>query len=156
MSGFFGRGGSVILAQSAAPVSHTGDTAEATLASVTIPAGSIGANGQIEVITLWSTTNSANTKTLRVKLGATAFMAAAATTTLTEQTYTRIANRGAANSQVGYNSANISGFGSTTGAATTGAIDTTADVTLAITGQLALATETLTLESYIVKLYPKG
>ena len=44
----------IILAQSAVAVSKTGDTNEATLASITIPAGAMGANGSLRLTTVWS------------------------------------------------------------------------------------------------------
>ena len=46
----------------------TGTTFAATLATITIPAGLIGANGKVKFYPLWSNTNNANTKTLRVVL----------------------------------------------------------------------------------------
>jgi hypothetical protein len=148
--------GAGAIAQSAVAQSVTGTTTETTLATITIPAGSMGPNGQIEVTTLWSCTNSANNKTLRVKFGSTAFLNVAATTSAAIHVLTRIANRNSAASQVGSPSSTTNSLGATGASVTTAAIDTTADVTLAITGQLASASETLTLESYIVKIYPKA
>ena len=45
-----------------APVSLTGSTSVVTLATVTIPAGLLGANGKLKIYPLWSTTNNANIK----------------------------------------------------------------------------------------------
>lgn len=147
---------SIILAQSAVAVSHTGDTNETTLATVTIPAGAMGANGQIEIETLWSYTNSGNNKNFKVKFGGVSFTNATATTTATAQTLTRIANRNSAASQVGFVASSSNGLGTSTGSVVTANVDTSADVTLLITGSLALGSETITLESYIVKLFPKA
>lgn len=141
-----------VLAASAVAQSITGTLTETTLASGTIPAGTLGANGQVDIVALWSHTNSANNKTLRVKFGGTNFMAVVTTTTGVDQTYTRIANRGVTNSQIGFIAASSTGFSAIAGSNVTASVDTTADVTLLITGQLALGSETITLESYIVKL----
>lgn len=148
--------GAGAFAQDATAQSITGTLTETTLATITIPAGSLGPNGSFEIETLWTVTNSANTKTLRVKLGSTAFANIAATTSASAQLHTRVANRNSAASQVGFPSANSSGFGVSSAAVTTGAVDTSQDAIVTITGQLASAGETITLESYVVKLFPKA
>lgn len=141
-----------ILGQSGAAVSGAADTAENTLATVSVPAGSMGVNGVVRVTSLWSYTNSANNKTLRVDFGGFDFLSNAATTTVGTQTLTLIRNRNATNSQVGFTNATFGAIGTTTGTATTCAVDTTAAVSLTLTGQKASAGETLTLESYTVEL----
>lgn len=145
-----------ILDQGAAGVSHTGDTVETTLATITIPAGAMGINGRIEVRCRWSFSGTAGTKTPRIKFGATTIVGTAAGATITAYRHNaEVANRGAANSQYTY----IEGMNSsaaslmTTG---TAAIDTTAAVNIAITGQLAAAADTIKLESYQVLLFPKA
>ncbi len=148
-----------VLAQSSVAVSHTGDTNETIKATVVIPAGAMGLNGRLRVTTLWSTTNSANNKTVRVRLGGiggTSFLGAIATTTATFKSQIEIGNRNAANSQVAFasNSFTAGGWGSTTTAVTTGAIDTSAAQDLVFTATLASAGETITLESYLVELIP--
>lgn len=145
--------GGIPLGQSAVAASNTGGTTETTLATITIPAGAMGANGRIEVRALFSVTNSANTKTLRVRFGGTTFASSAVTAVGSAPLLMNVANRNAANSQVGTLG---TGFGTASGAAITTAIDTTAAVNITITGQLGLGTEAITLESYQVLLYPKG
>jgi hypothetical protein len=125
------------------------DTNEGTLVTVTIPANLLGSSGQVIVETLWTHTNSSNNKSLRVRFGGTVMTGVTATTTATTQAYTRIANRGATNSQVTYASAGT-GFGLIAGAVVTSAIDTTADVAITITGQKTSSGETIKLESYCV------
>lgn len=144
-----------VLAQSGVAVSHTGNITETTLATITLPAGSMGANGQVVIETLWSYTNSANNKTLKAKLGASTFMDLTVTTTALTQFRTRIANR-SASSQVGFAAAAGSPFGNSGSALVTSAIDTTAAQTVTLTAQLASAAETITLESYIVQVFPKA
>lgn len=146
-----------VLAQSAVAVSNTATTSEEALATVAIPARAIGPNGRLRITTTWTVTNSANTKTMRVRLGGlsgTAFMVSAQTAIVAEKTMTEIANRNSASSQVGFISTNTSGFGTGTGSNVTGTINTAVAQDLVITGQKASSGETLTLESYLVEVLP--
>jgi hypothetical protein len=146
------------LAQSGVAVSHTGDTTEFTFVTVTIPGGMMGPNGRVEVEAFWTAgANNANAKTTRVRFGGasgTAFEGISLASNLTGQFHTSIANRGATNSQTGHASGNL-GYGLATGARVDAAVDTTADVNLLLTGTLGVGTDTLTLESYTVRVYPK-
>ena len=54
-------------------------------------------------------------------------------------------------SQVG-GSAGISGFGGSSGVAVTSTVDTSADVTILLTVQLGVDTDTVTLRSYSVEV----
>lgn len=143
-----------VLAASGVSASHTGNTNETTLATVTIPANALGANGLIEVYTQWSWTASANGKTARVRLGGAAgtiFCAMAAqASSASLRDFRSIQNRNATNSQIG--GAAAAQYASTSGAVVTGAIDTTAAVDLVISGQLSTGTETISLEGYWVKV----
>lgn len=46
---------------------------ETTLATVSVPANSMGPNGSVIVTAVWSYTNSANVKTMRGRFGGTTF-----------------------------------------------------------------------------------
>lgn len=138
-----------IIYSSGSAVVLTGTTAETTLASLTIPGGLLGASGTIIVIALWSHTNNANTKTKRVKYGS--FAAPyTETTSVSSRDYFSMHQR-STNAQVTYSA---SGFGNSASALLTGSIDSTVDQTLSITGQLASASDTLTLEAIRVEVYP--
>lgn len=142
-----------ILGASAVAVSGAADTNENTLATITIPAGAMGLNGILRVYSNWSFTNSANTKTLRYRLGGiggTVYFQTAQTTQAWYADFRIISNRGATNSQVGPQ--NSAQFGSGSGSPATSTIDTSAATTLVITGQKGLAGDTLTLESYLCEL----
>ena len=146
-----------VLGQSAVAVPHTGDTNEAILATIAVPANAIGKNGLLAVSGLYTTTNSANNKNLRLRFGAsgsgtggTSIALSVVTTVVTCWARTNVCNRNATNSQMA--------FGNWTGMTSTAtinasAIDTTAATEINITGQLALGSETITLESYQVLLY---
>jgi hypothetical protein len=138
-----------VLAASAVAASHTGATSETTLATVTIPANAMGPNGRVRITTVWSATNSANNKTLRHKFGGVNYFAQNMTTQQGWRHQNEIINRNATNAQVG-NTSNA--FGSLSGAPIASAVDTSAAVTVLITGQLANVADTLTLESYCVEI----
>lgn len=143
-----------ILAASAVAASMGANTSEGALATIAIPAGAMGLNGILRVTTLWAYTNSGNNKIMRIRLGGisgTAFLELTITTQASTTNIKMIANRGSASSQVTFNSQS-GGTGNTTGAVTTGTVDTSVAQDLVITGQKASAGETLTLESYIVEL----
>jgi len=150
-----------VLGAAGVAASHTGDTAETQLASLTLPGGAMGPNGVLRVTTLWSYSNSANSKTLRVRLGGlsgTAFQANAVTTSNIGVMQRTIQNRNSQSSQIGFNIANAVSY-TTVGSGTsvaTGAVDTSVDQSLVITGQLASAGETVTLESCLVELAHHG
>lgn len=139
-----------VLAQSSVAASHTGNTSETTLASVVIPAGAMGPNGRVRITSLWSGTNSANAKTMRHKFGGVNYFAQNLTTQNGWRHENEIGNRNVANTQIGNGN---NAFGSMSVAPNSSAVDTSSDVTIQFTGQLANAAETVTLESYLVELY---
>lgn len=143
-----------VLANSAEAVSGAADTNENTLATVSIPAGAMGANGTLRVTTKWTATNNANSKTVRYKLGGTQFGAGFVNSAATLVHMVMIDNRNAANSQIGHNN-NSTAFGTSSTAFTTGTVDTSAAQDLIITAQKATGTDTMTLESYTVEVIHK-
>lgn len=147
------------LAASAVPQNLTGTTNETVLATVSVPAGAMGANGALHVITTWSFTGSTNAKTMRARLGGIGgtqhlgqSVSSATNVVLSDER--RIRNRNSAASQVCSTNAGATAYGTTTAAVTTSTIDTSVGVDLVFTGQLALAGETITLETYEVWLIP--
>ena len=149
-------GAARVLAQSAIAASITGTTSETVLATVTIPGGTMGANGTLRVTTLWSYTNSANNKIPRIRLGGlagTLIFSLTATTTGMYRDQREIHNRNAQNSQVFWgNTSSGGGWGTTVGTVSTGSVDTSASQDLVFTAQLANTGETITLEYYLVEL----
>jgi hypothetical protein len=130
---------------------YTGSTTETTLINVTVPAGSMGNNGQIVVTCNWATNNSAGAKAGVVYLGGTAVGTASSYTTSTGgSSMNSIRNRGLLTKQV----SQLIG-GASTGANVYTAIDTSADKAITITGDLATATDNVILEGFTVELLPK-
>ncbi len=159
------EGGRVLLGQDSPAQSLTGNTTDQTgpsgtiRAIVPVPANMMGANGVIEIETLWTYTNSANAKNIRVRFGGTSgtlFLNTAPTTTYGLQNVCYIRNAGATNSQKGFVAASGSHYGTASGTPwpTTGAIDTTAAQGLIIGGQLTNTGETITLDAYAVWCRP--
>ncbi len=144
----------LLLAQSAEAVTHTGSIAETTLATITVPANAMGANGRLIIKTLWTTSASTNNKNTRVYFGATKFTSIPinSASNITARYETEIANRGAVNSQIG-GAENYYGFSQATVPVVTSAIDTSTDVDVTIKTALANAGDSVTLESYSVLLY---
>lgn len=140
------------VAQSGVAASHTGDTNETTLATVSIPPP--GPNGVVRIEALWSFTNSGNAKTLRYKLGGTTIYSTAPTTTASGRHSVTLFNRNSAASQVGPVNAigTSSAFGNLGASLATATVDMSAAVNLTLTAQLASAGETITLEAYLVEM----
>jgi hypothetical protein len=157
MSGFLNAGPAIILGQSAVAVSHTGDTAAFTLATVTVLANSMGKNGRLAIKANFSITGVAGVRTAEVQfngnwIGGSNADATATTSVLVDA---EVANRNNAAAQR-YGSQNgrpgVSAF-ALVGAL---AVDTTVDRTVTFVGQLGNAADTVTLESYQVLLFPKA
>ena len=129
------------------------DTVENTLASIVIPAYSMGPNGFVKVHWVTSHTNSANNKFWRVKLGSIGFTALTRTTQgATMQWLTKVQNQNNVASQKSFNNQTNIVFGDSGAAVTTGAVNTAVDQTLTITVQKALGTESMVLECWDVEV----
>ena len=131
--------------------SFTGSINETTLVNVTVPAGSIGNNGQIVVTANWACNNSSGTKTGTVYLGGTSVGSTSAYTTSTGgSSINSIRNRGA----LGAQTSQLIG-GAAAGAAVYTSIDTSVDKSITFTGDTATATDHMILEGYTIQLLPK-
>lgn len=130
-------------------------TNEEILATIPLPSGLLSRNTRVEVETQWSVTNSANTKTLRVRLGTTGISSDLITTNSLSTGHaaarylTAVTNRNNLAAQTFHQSAQIGASGAAVGALTA---NTAVLQNIYITGQKATAGETLTLVSYVVRL----
>ena len=147
-----------ILGQSGTAIAHTGTVAETKLASVLVPAGAMGVNGILQIETTWSNTNNANNKTRVVRFGSgdnvsgTSFQGLVATTQFQHVGLQVISNSTAA-VQLGWYNGGLSGVpGSYSAAGVAGAIDTTANSYVVMSGILANTGDTMTLLAYRVTL----
>jgi len=139
----------------AASSSLTGTTAETVLATMTLPGGTLGPNGSIEIDALWSMNANANAKTLRARFGGISgpvFGAATATaSSLASRMSAIIQNRNNVSSQIANACSN---FVNATVAHNTGTVNTAVDQTIVITGQLGVGTDNMALEGYLVRICP--
>ena len=134
-----------------APVSLTGSTSVVTLATITIPAGLMGANGKLKIYPLWATTNNANAKTLRLNLGGMLCSTMVSQSIPNNSGLLIIRNINSESVQK-CSSGLVAGIGSSFGSIAVLTIDTTAATTITITGQLAVGTDTLTLEDLFIEV----
>lgn len=159
----------LILAQSNASSSVTGTVNETTLATITVPAGAMGANGALRITLIATANSSTNNKTVKVNFGATNYLnvnLGTAQSLLALRTQVEIRNRNSTSSQIGYVASGEAGlqspgarpmgvgFGESASVAVTSTIDTTAGNAITITGTLANTDDTLTLEGYTVEVLP--
>lgn len=145
-----------ILATSAVVVSHTGDTSEFVLGTVSIPAAWLGPNGSLRIPHQWSHTNNANTKTLRIRLGGiggTIIYSAAQTTVAQTLAETWLQNKNSHSAQVfgsiGNRTTDTVAIVSQIG---TAAVDTSAQVDIVFTSQCANAADSISLDRYVVEI----
>ena len=134
-----------------AAVSLTGTTSETTLASFTVKGGLVGANGKMKIWPLLSMTNNANAKTIRLKMDGNVIYGNARTNESHIQFLTIVRNTNSQSSQK--LSAGITvGLGTSTAAITTLAVDTSADFNISVTGQLANAADSITLDGFFLEI----
>jgi len=134
-----------------AAVVVTGTTAEVTLTTISIPAGLMGANGKIKFYPIWTTTNNANAKTLRVKHGGVTRYAGDSIGAIHNTGLLILQNFNSESVQK-MSSGMVAGLGGTIRWMTQGTTDTTVSTTIEISGQLAVGTDTMTLESLFLEL----
>lgn len=151
--------GPQIYARSGVAATHTGNTSETALATVTLAAGILGTNGGFMVLSTWDATNNANTKTARIRLGGisgTQLMSVGVTTSPTFHDMRRVRNRNAANSQINssQSSAVLGSWGTSGAALVTAAIDTASAQDIVLSTQLANSADSQTLASYEVWVTP--
>lgn len=118
------------------------------LDSFIIPAGMLGVNSVLQIEPVWSYTNSANNKILKVKIGTTTVYTATRTTSVKEAPLIILANRNSLYSQIRPYDGSYVTAGTVASVSTT--IDFSVDQILSITGQRANAGDTLRLEYYRV------
>lgn len=150
--------GVIVLAQSALAVNGAADTNENVLLTVNIPGGLLGPNGYFRLTTTWTLTNSANTKTARLRYSGAAGAQlhagnyGSAAGALIIQGF---ANRGLANSQIGLGAQSGGIFVLAAGTAPlASAVDTSVATTAVLSMQKGSAGEIATLDSYLAEAFP--
>ena len=131
------------------PVSLTGTTAETTMLTIPVKGGLIGANGVLAIQPLWNTTNNANTKTLRIKLGATTCYSYGAANLSHQDAYINVRNIGSESSQK-TTSGMSGGTGGTVNNYNSTSTDTSVDFNIVVTGQLANSADTMAIQAFLI------
>lgn len=141
-------------AQSGAAVSVGAVTTEAVLATISFSGGELGPNGWIKVYAVWNVNNTANTKTVRIRVGGTggtALYGGDLFSSVFGARETHIINSNSEAAQKSQAPAgNNSGIGTGTSAPLTSTVNTAAPWDLVISGQKTVSGDTLTLEAYQV------
>lgn len=143
----------IVLSAQSINASVTGTTTNTQLHEVVVPGGLMSANGQLELITVWSYTNSANTKSLRIyfgTFGGVQYLSSTATTSTTQQTYTSIRNANSLTNQIGFAFNAVGGAGAIGSTNVTSAINTVNNSSIFFGAQLVSAAEVITLKAYKV------
>lgn len=148
--------GQCLLASNNTSVSVTGTTSQTELGVATIPGGLVSSNGMLEIYCFWSMTNSANTKTTRIKLmetsdpvtGGTGYHGIANSTILYHQMTVRIHSANSTSSQKGVGYWQAGGVGSLAQAPVTSTYNFSTDKKIQLTGQLTNTGETITLRGW--------
>ena len=137
-----------------APFTLTGTTSAVTLATatITIPAGLLGANGKLKIYPLWSTTNNANQKTLRVVLNGATTCSTMVSQSVSNNSGLVIIRNTNSESVQKCSSGLVAGIGSSGGSIASLTVDTSAATTITLTGQLAFGSDTLTLEDLFIEV----
>lgn len=132
--------------------SHTGDLLETTLNTYTLPANTLGTNKGIRIKLISQPAGGANNKTLRLYFGATALISWTETSNAEKWIELVLFN----NTTATQRSMHILRRGGSTGEQIlqAAAIDTTADVVIKTTGQLALATDIIYVQMFLIELIP--
>lgn len=128
---------------------YTGVTTEVQMAGAVIPAGLLGTNGATIAEANWAHNSTAGAKVAKVAFGGSTVLSVSSTTTLGVDIRKRIQNRAAAVQQIR--------VAVDTGAAQSVAptlltVDTAAEVTVGLMGSIAVATDTLVLENYLIEV----
>lgn len=134
-------------------VTTPADNAYVTIATVTVPAGTMGANSKLVIVTDYDYTNSASTKTLAVDWGGSNISGPTFTTTGAVKIILEIINKNSRSSQIILNN---NSYGTDTVAHLTASKDTASDVAIdfKVKWSAAALTETITLLGYSIWHYP--
>jgi hypothetical protein len=139
---------------STGPGAYTGVTAAVTGPQITLPAAAMGPNGILRLFTLWATLNNVDAKTLTVTLGGSTILNAGLASLASAQVLSVLYNRGNAAANVSMPAPNSAGLGTASAALLYSAINTALAQTLAITGQLGVATDYLVMEAFLAEVIP--
>jgi len=126
---------------------------DVNLANVTIPGGLMGGNGAVRTTVQSSNNNSAGNKIVTYKYAGATGVAGTLTATTGARSQFQTSNRGNQALNVSYASFSAP-FGTTSNPIPYTAVNTAVDQSLAVTGQIATATDYIVFESLMVEVLP--
>jgi hypothetical protein len=133
---------------------YTGSVAEIALANVTVPGGMMGPTGRIRIRRKCSANNTAGAKIPSVKFGGTQFFSAGLANYLSYTHDIEIFNAGVTNVQIGSPTNMGTDWNTFLQPYIRGAIDTSIAQTIAISYQLATATDYAISEAFSIEVLP--
>lgn len=135
-----------LVAATGSNAAYTQTTAsDITLANITVAGGMMGPNGALRFHSAWEANNNANAKTYKPFFGGVQMDSNSITTALHASPTMSVKNRGVLTSQLYSFNTTFNAFKS---------IDTSTDKALTFTGNLAVATDYIVLEGFIVEVLP--
>lgn len=142
------------IGHSAVPISLTGTTTATLLATIAVPANSMGPNGIVRVRGHWSMTNNANSKNMAIRWGLanTNLFSGGFASQASLRADVEVQNRNGTGSQLIPAVSTSASFGFL-GAVTADSQDTTIAQRIQFVGTLSNAGDTMTLESFTVDLW---
>lgn len=151
----FCQSGTTTAFNTTGPGAFTASTSATNLAYVTIPAGSMGPNGWLEIVTQASNTSSGTNKSWSLRFGGasgTQYLNNSVTTTPNFTDLHFVRNRGLVNAQVGTQQS-IGALGLVTAVPIVGAIATSTNNDVVWQGTKVAATDNMVLEGISVKVF---
>jgi hypothetical protein len=137
------------------PGAYAGVTTAVTGPQITVPANSLGPNGVLRISEQWSTTNSAGAKTLTSSFSGTNIKSVALTTSNGYKATDTLYNRGIQAAQIGDQvGLTTGGVGLLTGTNEYFFINFALPQIYQMIGTLAVATDVLVMESYLLEAIP--
>jgi hypothetical protein len=136
------------------PGAYTGVTGTVNAQAISIPANTLGANGVLSYQANWSFPSNGNNKTASITFGGSAVLSNTQTTQATLSVKKSIQNRGATNAQFGDNGTAGTGVGTSGNSNAFLAVDTTTALTLQFASNIAVATDYMVMESFVIEVLP--
>lgn len=144
----------VLLDRSGVPVVSAANLSVQTLKTILLPAKMMGANGSLRFTAIFSAVSNGNMKIPMFNFAGAAVFYAGLTGWGTYTIEGWVQNRGAANAQVSYPVNTAQPFNVTSNPPLVLAVNTDQDVMLSFGCQMAVATDAMTLEAYMIEVFP--
>lgn len=146
-----------VLFCSGVAASITGTTTETVLATYTLPANTLPANGVLRITTLWSSINNGNIKTAKIRFngisGSVLFTGVMTSRGVGQMiTYIYANNSTSAQKWLGGTTFSDSAYGALNATMPTSSVNTTSNVDIVFTGQLTNSADTISIESIFIEL----